>query len=166
MVEHSNLSHYVSACRELVKIGPNSRVLQLASFSFDACVLEWAVTLNFGATLCFVDHLSLVVGDYLADVVEWNQVCLPPWLHVLFLILRDHRLIFFISPRRFCLLFLTKGGCRLSYSSQSGANLLLLAYLTDGGVRSSCSMRTDRRRPRMSKFSHWERCKLIQVVLL
>ena len=74
MVEHKNLSHYVSACRDLVKIGPNSRVLQFASFSFDACVLEWAVTLSFGATLCFVDHPSLLVGDYLADVISLNQV--------------------------------------------------------------------------------------------
>ena len=77
MVEHSNLGHYVGACRDLVKIGPNSRVLQFASFSFDACVLEWAVTLSFAATLCFVDHPSLVVGDYLADVIEWNQVNFP-----------------------------------------------------------------------------------------
>ena len=87
MVEHSNLSHYVSACRDLVKIGPNSRVLQFASFSFDACVLEWAVTLSFGATLCFVDHPSLVVGEHLADVIEWNEVSSLLCFHPTFLIL-------------------------------------------------------------------------------
>jgi non-ribosomal peptide synthetase component F len=51
MVEHANLSHYVSAARDVVKIGPHSQVLQFASFAFDASILEWAVTLAYGGTL-------------------------------------------------------------------------------------------------------------------
>jgi len=74
MVEHQNLSHYVSAARSVVKIGPSSRVLQFASFAFDASVLEWAVTLAYGATLCFLDHPALLVGDYLADIIEQNSI--------------------------------------------------------------------------------------------
>ncbi|CAN9439870.1 unnamed protein product [Alternaria alternata] len=74
MVEQSNLSHYVSATSSVVKIGPGSRVLQFATFAFDASVLEWAVTLSYGATLCFVDHPELLVGDYLATVIDKNEV--------------------------------------------------------------------------------------------
>lgn len=149
MVEHRNLSHYPSACRQLVKIGPNSRVQQFASFSFDACVLEWAVTSSFGATLCFVEHPSLVVGDYLADVIEWNQVSFISCLNLLFLTLDGDRLISSILPRRFCRLFLTIGGCHLFNSSRLGANLLLLAFSTNGGARRNCFIRTDRRRRRI-----------------
>ena len=86
MVEHASLSHYVSACREYVKIGPKSRLLQFASFSFDAHILEWAVTLSFGGTLCFVNVPSLVVGDYLVEVIELNKVkSLPIIKHLRFL---------------------------------------------------------------------------------
>lgn len=74
MVEQSNLSHYVSATSSVLKIGPGSRVLQFATFAFDASVLEWAVTLCYGATLCFVDYPELLVGDYLATVIDKNQV--------------------------------------------------------------------------------------------
>lgn len=74
MVEHSNLSHYVSAAQSIVKIGPGSRVLQFATFAFDASVLEWAITLSYGATLCFVDHPDLLVRDYLATVIDKNEI--------------------------------------------------------------------------------------------
>lgn len=74
MVEHANVAHFVSAARNLVHIGPGSRVLQFASFAFDASVLEWAVTLSYGATLCFAEHPSLLVGDYLADILEMNRI--------------------------------------------------------------------------------------------
>lgn len=74
MVEHANVAHYVSAARSVVHIGPGSKVLQFASFAFDASILEWAVTLSYGATLCFVEHPSLLVGDYLADVLEMNRI--------------------------------------------------------------------------------------------
>ncbi|XP_044717203.1 AMP-binding enzyme domain-containing protein [Hirsutella rhossiliensis] len=74
MVEHQNLSSYVSSARETVKIGPGSRVLQLATFAFDASILECAVTLSYGGTMCFVNHPSLLVGDYLADMVDLNKI--------------------------------------------------------------------------------------------
>ncbi|EGX94166.1 non-ribosomal peptide synthetase [Cordyceps militaris CM01] len=73
-VEHQNLSSYVSATRAVVPVGRGSRVLQFAPFAFDASVLEWAVTLSYGGTLCFVQHPALLVGDYLADMVDLNQI--------------------------------------------------------------------------------------------
>lgn len=87
MVEHANLSHYVSAARPCVPVGPHSRVLQLASFAFDAVVLEYAVVLAYGGTLCFVDHPQALVGDYLADSLDRNGVhffhCTPSVLSTL-----------------------------------------------------------------------------------
>ncbi|KAM3512715.1 hypothetical protein MY11210_003668 [Beauveria gryllotalpidicola] len=74
MVENQNLSSYVSATRNVVKVGRGSRVLQFAPFAFDASILEWAVTLSYGGTLCFVDHPSLLVGEYLADMIDLNRV--------------------------------------------------------------------------------------------
>lgn len=74
MVEHQNLSSYVSSTRQVVKIGPGSRVLQFATFAFDASILEWAVTLSYGATMCFVNHPALLVGVYLADMIDLNRV--------------------------------------------------------------------------------------------
>lgn len=74
MVENQNLSSYVSATRNVVKVGSGSRVLQFAPFAFDASILEWAVTLSYGATLCFVDHPTLLVGDYLADMIDLNKI--------------------------------------------------------------------------------------------
>ena len=74
MVEQSNLSHYVSAARSVVSVGPGSRVLQFATFAFDASVLEWAVSLSYGATLCFVKNPTMLVGEYLADVIDANKI--------------------------------------------------------------------------------------------
>lgn len=74
MVEHQNLSSYVSSTRNVVKVGQGSRVLQFATFAFDASILEWAVTLSYGATMCFVNHPSLLVGDYLADMIDLNKI--------------------------------------------------------------------------------------------
>lgn len=74
MVEHGNLSSFVNATKDVFKVGYGARVLQLASFSFDASVLEWTMALCTGSCLCFAKHPKQLVGDYLADVIEQNQV--------------------------------------------------------------------------------------------
>jgi tenuazonic acid synthetase len=75
-IEHRNLSHFVadSFASKYVDLGPGLRVLQFATFSFDAAVLEWAQYLAVGVTLCFVDTPKALVEDYLADVIDTNEV--------------------------------------------------------------------------------------------
>ncbi|KAF8517297.1 amino acid adenylation domain protein [Hysterangium stoloniferum] len=75
-IEHRNLAHFVadSFASKYVNIGPGSRVLQFATFSFDAAVFEWSLCLSIGATLCFSEHPKALVGDYLADVIDANEV--------------------------------------------------------------------------------------------
>lgn len=55
-------------------MGPGSRVLQFATFAFDAAVLEWSQCLAVGGTLCFADNPKMLVGDYLADVIDVNEI--------------------------------------------------------------------------------------------
>ncbi|KAL2182237.1 non-ribosomal peptide synthetase [Thermothelomyces heterothallicus CBS 203.75] len=74
MIDQANISHYVSATRSVYKIGPFSRVLQFASFAFDASLLEWAVTLAYGGTLCFAENPQVLVGEYLSEVIRRNRV--------------------------------------------------------------------------------------------
>lgn len=74
MIEHGSFAHFVRASVPIYGTGHGSRVLQLASFSFDASVLEWSTALASGGTLCFAETPHALVGDYLADVIEKNAV--------------------------------------------------------------------------------------------
>lgn len=74
MVEHSNVAGFVEAASGYYKCGYGSRVLQLASFSFDASILEWTTALCTGGCLCFAENPKHLVGDYLADVIDDNRV--------------------------------------------------------------------------------------------
>ncbi|KAK7033817.1 hypothetical protein R3P38DRAFT_2519696 [Favolaschia claudopus] len=75
-IEHSNLTSFVTGAHAsgYFPLCPGSRVLQFATFAFDAAVLEWAQCLAIGATLCFAETPYTLVGDYLADVIEINKV--------------------------------------------------------------------------------------------
>lgn len=74
MVEHGSFAHFVRSSVPVYGTGHGSRVLQLASFNFDASILEWSSALAAGATLCFADAPQALVGDYLADVIEQNAI--------------------------------------------------------------------------------------------
>jgi non-ribosomal peptide synthetase component F len=74
MIEHRSFAHFVRSSVPVYHTGHGSRVLQLASFSFDASVLEWSSALATGGTLCFADSPHALVGDYLADVIEQNAI--------------------------------------------------------------------------------------------
>nr|POE79797.1 hybrid pks-nrps synthetase tas1 [Quercus suber] len=74
MLEHGNLAHYLQSSTKAFDCGYGSRILQLASFAFDASILEWMAALCTGGCLCFAEHPQQLVGDYLADVIDKNQV--------------------------------------------------------------------------------------------
>ena len=74
MIEHRHLASFVEASSKIFKVGYGSRVLQFASFSFDASILEWAMALSTGACLCFAESPSMLVGSYLAEVIQRNRI--------------------------------------------------------------------------------------------
>ncbi|HEX8145820.1 MAG TPA: amino acid adenylation domain-containing protein, partial [Pyrinomonadaceae bacterium] len=81
MVGQKGLSNLISAQAAAFGVGETSRVLQFASFSFDASVSEMAVTLASGATLCLPGGDSLLSGESLREVLrDWSvtTVTLPP----------------------------------------------------------------------------------------
>ena len=74
MVEHGNVASFVQASKDVFGCGYGSRVLQLASFSFDASTLEWTTALCTGGCLCFAQCPEQLVGEYLAEVIEENDI--------------------------------------------------------------------------------------------
>ncbi|KAK3936295.1 hypothetical protein QBC46DRAFT_345737 [Diplogelasinospora grovesii] len=74
MVEHVNLAALVRASADVFESGFGARVLQLASFSFDASILEWTTALCTGACLCFAQHPRQLVGEYLTDAIDTNRI--------------------------------------------------------------------------------------------
>ena len=74
MIEHGSFAHFVRSGAPLWRVGHGSRVFQLASNTFDASILEWSLGLTTGATLCFSVTPEALVGDYLADVIDQNEI--------------------------------------------------------------------------------------------
>ena len=74
MVEHGNVASFVRASKDVFECGYGSRVLQLASFSFDTSILEWTTALCTGGCLCFAQYPEQLVGEYLAEVIEGNGI--------------------------------------------------------------------------------------------
>ncbi|WP_269856944.1 non-ribosomal peptide synthase/polyketide synthase [Streptomyces sp. RPT161] len=80
VVTHRGLASFAAAAAEQYAAGPGDRVLQFASPSFDASVLELCVSLLTGATLVTVEEGPLV-GDRLAQVLADHRVShalIPP----------------------------------------------------------------------------------------
>ncbi|WP_127956884.1 non-ribosomal peptide synthetase [Serratia microhaemolytica] len=81
MIEHHSLVNLIVAQAETFSVTAQSRVLQFASFSFDAAVWEWAIALCHGATLCLAAREALLPGEPLMHTLKCNQishVLLPP----------------------------------------------------------------------------------------
>jgi len=74
MLQHRNLNHFIVGARSYTDLGPGSRILQFAPFTFDASILELAMTFASGSTLCFVKSPGILVGEYLADVIDTNEI--------------------------------------------------------------------------------------------
>ena len=80
-VQHRGLCNLVEAHKEAFRLGDQSRVLQFASFSFDASVSEIFSTLAAGGSLHVYRRESLMPGDDLERVLREEQittVTLPP----------------------------------------------------------------------------------------
>ncbi|MFM9101292.1 MAG: non-ribosomal peptide synthetase, partial [Cyanobium sp.] len=81
MIEHRSVSNLVNAQIQEFAIDPDSRVLQFASFSFDACLFEVVMALANGAQLFLPGVDALLLGSALASAVRMAKVThltLPP----------------------------------------------------------------------------------------
>ncbi|MFJ9841392.1 non-ribosomal peptide synthase/polyketide synthase [Kitasatospora sp. NPDC101155] len=80
LVTHRGLAAFAAAAAEQYAVGPGDRVLQFASPSFDACVLELCVSLLSGAALVTGEEGPLV-GERLAEVLAGRRIShtlIPP----------------------------------------------------------------------------------------
>lgn len=81
MVQHGGLCNMVEAQIKAFAVFPESRVLQFASFSFDASVSEVFMALASGASLYLASRESLMPGPPLLQLLRDNEittVTLPP----------------------------------------------------------------------------------------
>ncbi|BAY37781.1 amino acid adenylation domain-containing protein [Nostoc sp. NIES-2111] len=81
MVEHKGLCNLAQAQIQTFGVDSNSRVLQFASFSFDACISEILMTLGSGATLYLETKDSLMPGKALLEQLRnygITHITLPP----------------------------------------------------------------------------------------
>ena len=81
MVEHQGLTNLASAQTQAFAVEPNSRVLQFASFSFDASISEVAMAFCGGGVLVLAPSDSILAGEALIRTVsrhEISHVTLPP----------------------------------------------------------------------------------------
>ncbi len=81
LVPHRGAANLLHAQAALFDIGPEDRVLQFASFSFDASVFEWLLALSHGASLHMPAPGTVLVGDALEAFVSTartTHALLPP----------------------------------------------------------------------------------------
>ena len=81
MIEHASVCNLAQAQRDALAIDGNSRILQFASMSFDACVWEMVMALLNGAQLHLASREALMPGRGLFNLLEEKQishVTLPP----------------------------------------------------------------------------------------
>jgi amino acid adenylation domain-containing protein len=81
MVEHRGVNNLVAAQIREFGLGPDSRVLQFASFSFDACVSEVFTALCAGTVLYLPSPETKLVGEALSSTIArhgLSHATLPP----------------------------------------------------------------------------------------
>ncbi len=81
MIEHRGVCNLAVAQIREFGVEPNSRVLQFASISFDACVSEVMMALCCGAALHLVGQEGVLAGEALSRVLQERRithVTLPP----------------------------------------------------------------------------------------
>ncbi|AYA40245.1 non-ribosomal peptide synthetase [Xenorhabdus nematophila] len=83
MMEHKGWVNLAHAQTTLFGIDADSRVLQFASWSFDAAILEMSMTLAYGATLYLISETQRRSPELLDAIIEKSQIThavLPPAL--------------------------------------------------------------------------------------
>ncbi|HEY0022716.1 MAG TPA: non-ribosomal peptide synthase/polyketide synthase [Longimicrobium sp.] len=80
LVPHGGVANLIGAARERFGTGPRSRVLQAASLSFDASVLEIFLALTSGAALHGADRATLLAPGALAEQVRHAEI--DTWIAV------------------------------------------------------------------------------------
>src|SRR5207244_4302529 len=81
MIPHRGAANLAEAQITPLAIAPKSRVLQFASFSFDAAMWELLMSWRSGAALVLADRHELLPGEPLCDLLERQRigtVLLPP----------------------------------------------------------------------------------------
>jgi amino acid adenylation domain-containing protein len=81
MIEHRSVCNLTVAQQSAFGVDRDSRVLQFASLSFDACVFEWVMALCHGASLHLPEPGTVLVGKALVDMIHQHQIThatLPP----------------------------------------------------------------------------------------
>ena len=81
LVPHRGAANLLQAQADLFAVSADSRVLQFASFSFDACVFEWLMALSHGASLHMPAPGVVLIGDALESFVAEagiTHALLPP----------------------------------------------------------------------------------------
>nr|BFE81269.1 hypothetical protein GCM10020093_038700 [Planobispora longispora] len=80
VVTHEGIAAFAESQRDRLKVGPDSRVLQFASPSFDASVMEMLMAFAAGAALV-IPPAGVYGGTALADVLENERIThalIPP----------------------------------------------------------------------------------------
>ncbi len=81
ILTHRGLCNLTAATRQFLRFGPGDRVLQFASFSFDAATWDVVATLTCGAALVLADSPALLPGQPLWNTLHERAitcVTLPP----------------------------------------------------------------------------------------
>jgi amino acid adenylation domain-containing protein len=81
VVEHGGLINLVQAQEESFGVRPSDRILQFASFSFDASVFEILMALCSGATMIMAERELLMPGPAMVALLESQcvtQITVPP----------------------------------------------------------------------------------------
>jgi amino acid adenylation domain-containing protein len=83
LIEHRGVVNVIESAIKTFSLGPGSRVVQLASLSFDASVLEIFTALLSGATVYLVSRETLLTGPDLGEFLRGNAItamAIPPSL--------------------------------------------------------------------------------------
>ena len=74
LIEHGGVSNLAGVVADIFRLDRTSRVLQFASFAFDASVTELLVPLTTGATVVMAAHEVLASGRGLVELLATDRV--------------------------------------------------------------------------------------------